>query len=196
MSFNETDEELAILYKEGKKEAFKGLINRYTFPLYNFTAHIVNQNDASDVVQEIFIKTWKSIHKFDEKKASFKTWIFTIARNTAIDFLRKKRNLLFSDIPARQLAGGEKESENENSFAENIPDENLLPDEALQKLEDSEFLNRTLEKLNIKEKEILILYYQEELTFDEIGKILQKSLNTVKSTHRRAIIKLQELLDK
>ncbi|KKP87447.1 MAG: RNA polymerase sigma factor, partial [Candidatus Nomurabacteria bacterium GW2011_GWC2_35_8] len=62
--------------------------------------------------------------------------------------------------------------------------------------EDSEFLNRTLEKLNIKEKEILILYYQEELTFDEIGKILQKSLNTVKSTHRRAIIKLQELLDK
>ncbi|KKP86556.1 MAG: sigma-24 (FecI-like protein), RNA polymerase sigma-70 factor, ECF subfamily [Parcubacteria group bacterium GW2011_GWC1_35_8] len=196
MSFNETDEELAILYKEGNKEAFKGLINRYTFPLYNFTAHIVNQNDASDVVQEIFIKTWKSIHKFDEKKASFKTWIFTIARNTAIDFLRKKRNLLFSDIPARQLAGGEKESENENSFAENIPDENLLPDEALQKLEDSEFLNRTLEKLNIKEKEILILYYQEELTFDEIGKILQKSLNTVKSTHRRAIIKLQELLDK
>jgi len=151
MSFNETDEELAILYKEGNKEAFKGLINRYTFPLYNFTAHIVNQNDASDVVQEIFIKTWKSIHKFDEKKASFKTWIFTIARNTAIDFLRKKRNLLFSDIPARQLAGGEKESENENSFAENIPDENLLPDEALQKLEDSEFLNRTLEKLNIKE---------------------------------------------
>ena len=196
MSFNETDEELAILYKEGNKEAFKGLINRYTFPLYNFTAHIVNQNDASDVVQEIFIKTWKSIHKFDEKKASFKTWIFTIARNTAIDFLRKKRNLLFSDIPARQLAGGEKESENENSFAENIPDENLLPDEVLIKLEDSEFLNRTLEKLNIKEKEILILYYQEELTFDEIGKILQKSLNTVKSTHRRAIIKLQELLDK
>src|SRR3989344_5584327 len=117
-----TDEEVIVIYKNSDEKAFKTLIARYATPLYNFTARLANKNDASDIVQEIFIKVWKNIGRFDERKASFKTWIFTIARNTITDFLRKKKSLLFSDLakPARQdLADGI------NSFAENIPDENL-----------------------------------------------------------------------
>ena len=98
MPLNETDEEIILLYKNGDPEAFKELINRYTSPLYNFTARLTNRNDASDIVQEIFIKVWKNIEHFDPSKASFKTWIFTIAKNTTTDFLRKKKSLLFSDI--------------------------------------------------------------------------------------------------
>ncbi len=188
MSFNETDEEIIISYKNGDQEAFKGLINRYTSPLYNFIARTTNKNDAPDMVQEVFIKVWKNINRFDENKASFKTWIFTIARNTAKDFFKKKRSLLFSDIERN-------ENEDINSFAENIPDESLLPDEILKRLEDSKFLNKILDKLNINYKEILILHYQEEMTFDEIGKILNKPLNTVKSQHRRAIIELRKLIN-
>lgn len=188
MLLNETDEEIVVLYKNGNPEIFKDLINRYTSPLYNFTARIVNQNDAPDIIQEIFIKVWKNLHKFDSSKASFRTWIFTIAKNTATDFLRKRKNLLFSDL--------EKNEEKEmDSFAENIPDENLLPEETLQKLEDSLFLNKTLEKLRPNYKEILTLYYQEEMTFEEIGKILNKPLNTVKSQHRRAILELRKILN-
>src|SRR3989338_692000 len=129
----EKDEKIIQSYREGNVAEFNKLVKRYAGPLYNFTARLANKNDASDIVQEIFIKVWKNIGRFDERKASFKTWIFTIARNTITDFLRKKKSLLFSDLakPARQdLADGI------NSFAENIPDENLLPDEALQKLQD------------------------------------------------------------
>jgi RNA polymerase sigma-70 factor (ECF subfamily) len=180
-----TDEEIIISYKNDKEEAFKIIVDRYTSPLFNFATRLSGRNDASDIVQEIFIKIWKNINNFDAEKASFKTWIFTIARNTITDFLRKKRSILFSDM---------NDDENINSFAENIETEELLPDLALQKLEDSQFLNKTLQKLRLDYQEVLILHYQEEMTFEEIGKILNKSLNTVKSQHRRAVIELRKLL--
>ena len=187
-----SDEEIILLYKNGEEEAFKELINRYTSPIYNFVARLANKNDASDIVQETFIKVWKNLNRFDDTKASFKTWIFTIAKNTATDFLRKKKSLLFTDL--------EKDTDEDiNSFAENIPDEDLLPDSALQKLQEKEadkkFLNNLLENLHPNYQEVLTLRYQEEMTFEEIGKILNKSLNTVKSQHRRAIIELRRMLD-
>ena len=187
MQLKKTDEEIVTLYKVGNEEAFKQLIERYTASLYNFIARTTNQNDAPDIVQEIFIKVWKNLNRFDPIKASFKTWIFTVARNAATDFLRKKKSLLFSDI--------EKEGEeNEDYFVENIPDEEILPDESMQKLQDREVLIKILKKLSLEENEILTLYYQEEMTFDSIGKVLNKSLNTVKSKHRRALIKLKKML--
>lgn len=190
MSSEKTDEEIILSYKNNDQEAFKIIVKRYTNPLYNFSARLTNKNDARDIVQEIFIKTWKNIRRFDSSKASFKTWIFTIARNTTTDFLRKKRNLLFSDMTLKT----DNDKEEVNSFAENIPTEDLLPDVALQKLEDSQFLNKTLEKLRLDYQEVLILHYQEEMTFEEIGRILNKPLNTIKSQHRRAIIELRKLL--
>ncbi len=185
MSFNETDEEIIALYKNGEEEVFKDLINRYISPIFNFAAHLTDRSNASDIVQEIFIKVWKNLHNFDSSKASFKTWIFAIAKNTTIDFLRKKKSLSFSDI--------EKDNE-DDSFSESIPDQGLIPDEALQKLQDSDLLNKLLDKLPVYYKTILVLHYQEDMTFDEIGKILNKSLNTVKSQHRRAIIELRKML--
>lgn len=186
---NETDEEIIALFKDGREEAFKGLINRYTSSLYNFTARLTDRNNASDIVQETFIKVWKNLHNFDGEKASFKTWIFTIARNTATDFLRKKKSLLFSDMEKNT-----NENDNDNSFSENIPDENLLPDKILQKLEDSDLLNKILDELPLNYKTILVLHYQEDMTFDEIGKVLGKPLNTVKSQHHRAIVLLRKML--
>lgn len=183
-----TDEEIIVLYKNNDQEALKIIIDRYTSSLYNFSARLTSRNDAADIVQEVFIKTWKNIRRFNPQKASFKTWIFTITKNTITDFLRKKRNILFSDM--------EKVSdENTNSFAESIEAEEVLPDLALQKLEDAQFLNKTLEKLRLEYREVLILHYQEEMTFDEIGKILKKSLNTIKSQHRRALIELRKILN-
>jgi len=158
MGEEKSDNEIIELYKNGEKEALKYLIERYASPIFNFVAHLTNRNDAPDIVQDIFIKTWKNIKRYDSKKASFKTWIFTIARNSVTDFWRKKKNILFTEI--------------EESFSENIPDENLLPDEVLQKLEDAELLNKTLEKLRPDYREVLVLYYQEEMTFEEIRELL------------------------
>jgi len=181
---DKTDDEIIALYKSGNEEVFKDLIEKYSPSIYNFTAHIIGKDNATDIVQETFIKVWKNINRFNSLKSSFKTWIFTIAKNSITDFLRKKKHLNFSDI----------ENDDDYSFSESIEDENLLPDQALQKLQDSKFLNKLLDKLSLQYRTILILHYQEEMTFDEIGKILKKPLNTVKSYHRRAILELRNMI--
>ena len=188
MHLNRNDEEIIESFKSGNQAIFKELVERYTSSIYNFTARLVGKINADDMVQEVFIKTWKHLKNFDSKKASFKTWIFTIAKNTATDFLRKKKSLNFSDL--------ENQNDNELSFMESIPDNELLLSESIQKLDDKELLNNILNKLRVSYKEVLVLHYQEEMTFDEIGKILNKPLNTVKSEHRRAIIELRKIIDK
>jgi RNA polymerase sigma-70 factor (ECF subfamily) len=109
--------------------------------------------------------------------------MFTIARNTVIDYMRKKKIAVFSDLNKNE----------DESFSESLPDNVILPDEALQKLEDRKFLNKLLDQIPPMYREVLILYYQEEMTFSEIGEMLDKPLNTVKSHHRRALKQLKKM---
>ncbi len=178
-----TDEEIILACHAGDKEAFRELVERYSPPLYNFLARIAGRTNATDLSQETFLKAWKNLRGFDVKRASFKTWLFTIARNTATDFLRKKK---IPTLPERE--------DGEDPFSE-IPDEELLPDRAMEKLQDTEFLNGILEKLPPDYRMVLVLHYEEEMTFDEIGKVMGKPLNTVKSAHRRAILTLRRMLE-
>jgi RNA polymerase sigma-70 factor (ECF subfamily) len=179
------DEYLIKEYLDGNQNSFKLLVEKYTPSIYNFSIRFVGGDYVNDIVQDVFIKVWKNIKKFDNKKSGFKTWIFTITRNTITDYLRKKKMVLFSSL-----------DEDEVSFGDNIKDEIILPDEALIKLQDKELLNKLLDDLHANYREVLILYYQEEMTFSEIGKLIDKPLNTVKSYHRRALIKLRELVKK
>ena len=177
----ENDEKLIREYLDGNQESFKLLIERHTPSIYNFSVHFVGKDYANDIVQDVFLKVWKNIKRFDIKKASFKTWIFRIARNTITDYLRKKKMIPFSYL-----------DNEEESFADSIEDEVILPDETLSKIEDTELLNNLLDKMPINYREVLVLYYQEDMTFKEIGKLLGKPLNTVKSYHQRALILLRE----
>ncbi len=183
MSIEHSGEEIIIAYKNGNKEIFKELVDKYTSPIYNFTARLAGKENASDLTQDIFIKTWKHINSFDISKSSFKTWIFTIAKNTITDYLRKKK---ISNFTTLENAEGD-------FSTDDIRDEDLLPNEVFQKLEDAELLNNSIEKLSKEQKTVLILHYQEDITFYEIGKILNKPLNTVKSYHRRAILNLRKM---
>ena len=192
MLLGRTDEEIIILYKEGNKEIFKELVDKYTSPLFNFTARLTDKNNAPDIIQDVFIKIWKKLDSFDTSKSSFKTWIFTITKNTIIDFWRKnkipggeKKIFSFSDL---------EKNNNDYSFEMSIIDTEALPDAALIKLEDKKILNNLIDKLPENYKTVLILHYQEEMTFSEIGSILDKPLNTIKSHHQRAILKIKEML--
>jgi RNA polymerase sigma-70 factor, ECF subfamily len=185
MLMEDNDEELIIKYLEGDQQAFKALVEKYTSHLYNFARRFVGANTASDIVQESFIKVWKNIKKFDASRAHFKTWVFAIARNIIIDYLRKKKSIVFSDL----------DNDEEVSFSETVPDNAILPDEVLQQLEDKEFLNKLLDQILPMYREVLILYYQEEMTFAEIGEMLDKPLNTVKSYHYRALKHLKKMTD-
>ena len=98
----ETDKQLVYNYINGDGKVLEKLISRYLKPVYNFVYRISNsQQDAEDITQETFIKVWQKIKKYNPDK-NFKTWLFTIARNTAVDWLRKKRNLVFSDFENSQ----------------------------------------------------------------------------------------------
>lgn len=177
------DEYLIREYLKGNQEAFKSLVDRYTPSIYNFSIRFVGLDYAKDIVQDIFIKVWKNIKKFNNNKASFKTWILTITRNAITDYLRKKKSITFSSLD------NEKES-----YESSIEDDVILPNEALIKLEDKELLNNLLDNMPAHYREVLIFYYQEEMTFNEIGQLLGKPLNTVKSYHHRALVILRELI--
>jgi RNA polymerase sigma-70 factor (ECF subfamily) len=148
-------------------------------------ARAVGKREAEDILSEVFIKVWQNLKKFNSSKASFKTWIFSIARNSSIDFLRKKKITLFSDLESMGIS--------DEIFQDTIADEGSLSDENLDKIQDLDFLNQALEKLSPAEKSILLLRYQEDMSFEEISEIFQKSSNTIKSIYRRTIIKLRDV---
>ena len=91
-----SDEHLVSKYLSGEKEALEILIRRYLKPVYGFVyKYTGGVSETEDISQDVFIKVWKNLKKFDQVK-NFKTWLFTIAKNTTLDFLRKKKMIPFS----------------------------------------------------------------------------------------------------
>ncbi len=180
-----SDDQLVTDYLNGDEEAFSALLHRYLKSLYNFSFRLTNEKAAAeDVAQEAFVKVWKNISKY-HIGGNFKTWIFTIARNATIDYLRKKKNIQFSAFES---------DSGENFFVENLADDAPTPEELFVLAEQKELVSNMLQKVSPAQREVLILHEGENMTFDEIGKILNKPLNTVKSQHRRALIELRKLL--
>ncbi len=181
----QSDHELVTTYLQGDESALPALVARHLKPVLNFVYRLVgNRADAEDITQETFFKAWKSLKKYNKDK-SFKTWIFTIARNTAIDALRKRKEVVFSQF---DTDGG-------NVLIDTLPDPEPLPDELFARIGDAENIDRVLKELSSAAREVIVLRYHEDLTFDEIGRILGKPLHTVKSQHRRALLALKKLLD-
>ena len=93
-----SDSQLMCEYNNGDIAAFVVLVNRYTAHLANFAYRLCgNKSDAEEIVQETFVKVWKSSKKY-KPEHNFKSWLFAIARNTAIDYMRKKKMAVFSDF--------------------------------------------------------------------------------------------------
>jgi len=169
------DKKLIIRYLGGDEESLELLIARYLKPIYSFAyKYTGNQQDAEDITQTTFIKAWKHLKRFDRKK-SFKTWIFSIAKNTCIDWMRKKKSIYFSDT-------------------ETLISQASLPDDLSERASITQILQSAAEKLLPKYRLVLSFYYNENLNFREIAERLGEPLNTVKSRHRRALIKLKTLL--
>ncbi len=181
-----TDQNLIASYLKGESDALAELFQRYLQSIYNFSYRLVsNAADAEEITQETLLKVWRHLKKYDRKK-SFRTWIFTIAHRTAIDWLRKKNPKVFSDF----------ENENkENPIVDTLADSGPLPDILASRAGDRAWLEQAIAQLNPGDREILTLHYQNGLTFDEISAIVGKPLNTVKSQHRRALLKLRAWAD-
>jgi len=161
-----TDEQLIANYLNDDEESLEILIKRYLKPMYSFIFRFVGDTQtAEDIAQETFIKVWRNLKKFDRNK-KFKTWIFTIAKNTCLDWQKKKKTLPLS-------------------FAEAVRG----PSPIL-----SESLDRILERISPKYRMVLFLRYNDHFTFREIAESLGESINTIKTRHRRGIAILRKIL--
>lgn len=181
-----TDEQLVNEYIAGDEEAFRALVERYVRPVYGFVSRFIpGKGDAEDITQDVFISVWKHIRGFDTEKR-FKTWIFTIAKNTALNRLKKKKPKLFSEFTL--------EEEEKSAIVDSLPDPTSLPEDIFMHKELSRELIEALETLPPMYRLVLLLYYFEDFSLQETAEILKESLNTVKSRHRRGLIILRKYL--
>lgn len=182
-----TDEQLVADYFKGDEKSLEVLVQRYLKPIYSFVyRHTGSRQETEDITQDVFVRAWKNLKKFDKGK-SFKTWIFSIAKNAAIDFLRKKKAVPLSQF--EDLEGG-------NIVTESLIDPAPLASELLEQKDISKTLETALQKLSLPYRTVLILRYNDHLNFREIAEVLGEPLNTVKSRHRRAIFMLRGFLIK
>lgn len=172
-------------YLTGDEKSLEVLFGRYLKPIFSFSYRYVGSGqEAEDIAQEVFVKIWRNLKKFDQQK-SFKTWIFSIAKNTAIDFLKKKKAMPFSEFDTED--GG-------NLITDTLADPSPLPQELLERAGVAQMLNSAMEKLSPKYRMVLFLRYNDHFNFREISESLGEPLHTITSRHRRALIKLKEIL--
>lgn len=183
---DKTDAQLVATFLSGKGDAFAALVDRHASMVYSFTyRYLQNVDNTNDVVQDVFIKVWKNIKKFDQSK-NFKTWLLTIAKNTALDFIKKKKPLLFSKI--------EEGDTDLDTFLAPFMDAPDLPDAMLEKKYLKADLDSVLQELSPSYQRVLLMRYADHLKFREIADILQEPIDTIKSKHRRGLIMLRRLL--
>jgi RNA polymerase sigma-70 factor (ECF subfamily) len=180
-----SDNELAIAAQKGDDLAFQELMRRHVRPIWVFSRQYAKSDeDTEDIVQDTFFKAWKYLKRFEAGKA-FRPWIYAIARNTALDHLKKRRSSSFSELH---------NEETDTAFEDTLEDTELLPSEVFEQTELSNELAKSMETLHPEYRAVLMMHYHEGMTFNEISEIVGKPMNTVKSWHRRALQKVRKHL--
>jgi RNA polymerase sigma factor (sigma-70 family) len=172
---------------EGDQAAFAELLSRYKKPVYHMVLKMVrNVDDAEDLTIEAFSKAFKNLARF-KKDYTFSTWLFRIATNNAIDFIRKKKlntfslNTSFSD-------------DNGDSVNIDVEDSELTPDEAAINTQKIELVRMFVTKLPPKYQRLVKLRYFDELSYEEIAQTIEAPLGTVKAQLHRARELMYELV--
>ena len=181
-----SDWELVRRCKDGDREAFRGLVERYQRKVVAIAFGILQDHeDALDVSQEAFAKVYTGIRKFKEE-ASFYTWLYRIVVNLAID-RRRQRN--------RQPLLERNEPDNHDSWVETLPDSTKSdPYEQVGNRELGDRLRAAIEELTPAHKAVILLRAVEGLSYEEISEVLQCSRGTVMSRLHYARKRLQASL--
>ena len=154
-----TDERIVELIKGGDKEKFGEIVDRYEKKMFYYIKRMINQADeeVEDLVQEVLLSAYVNLAGFDTKK-KFSSWIYRIAHNKSVDYFKKRKNLVSGDI-------GEKE--------EFFRSKDSLPEELEIEKENREEIRAAIDKLELKYREVVWLYYFEDKSYDEISDILK-----------------------
>jgi RNA polymerase sigma-70 factor (ECF subfamily) len=164
---------------EKDQRAYTELMGRYKDSVYFMLLKMVNNSDdAEDLTIETFSKAFKRLDQYTPQFA-FSTWLFKIASNHSIDFIRKKR------IRAISIDQGYSNEDGE-SYVIPVKEESLDPEESMQKDERVQRMRDVVEKLKPRYKRLVELRYFEEKSYEEISEILELPLGTVKAQLFRA----------
>ncbi len=179
-----SDEDLIERFQQGDTNAYETIVRRYKDQLLNFVFRfLVNEEEAEDVVQETFLRVYRNRFAYT-RVAKFSTWIYTIAGNLArTELRRRKRRRLFS-ISDMGL------EDRDFEIADDVFNPEAHVDSALQE----EIIQREISKLSPKFREVIILRDVQELSYEEISKIIRVPIGTVKSRVNRARLRLQNRL--
>ncbi|HRS53561.1 MAG TPA: sigma-70 family RNA polymerase sigma factor [Bacteroidales bacterium] len=166
--------------KNGDQRAYAELMNNYKDSLYYMLLKMTNDpDDADDLTIEAFGKAFKNLHQYTSEYA-FSTWLFKIASNNCIDFLRKKKKgiisideVMFND-------------DNDMTLSDNLPSSILDPEEKFIKKQKINLIRDIVDKLKPRYKTLIELRYFKELSYEEIAANLNLPLGTVKAQLFRA----------
>lgn len=180
MAISMEDSELVGLCQKGDTDAFDRLFYKYRDKIYRTAYRMINnQEDALDLTQEIFLKAYKNINKYNFK-SEFSTWLYRLAINVCIDELRKRKNsneILTDAIP-------------EDRIYSDTPEDIILSEEQ------QSLIWKALNLMKEKERVVIILREMEGLSYEEIANTLDCSIGRVKSRIHESREKFKKALEK
>ena len=185
-----SDEELMLECRKGDMSAFELLVRRYQDVLVNYIHYTINDyHRAEDLAQETFLRVFKNASRY-EPKASFKSWLYTIATNLSRNEIRnraRRKTYFLEDMV----------DENEDVYdSEFMIDTRFQPDILYEKKERQQLIKKTLKQLPENQRVALTLVTYQELSYEEISEILNCSVGAVKSLIHRARQNMKKLLIK
>lgn len=174
------DEEIVLLIQKGEVDKFGLIIDHYQQKLFWYIKRLINQRDeeVEDLVAEVMIAAYQNLLGFDTKK-KFSSWIYRIAHNKAVDFIKRKKNKTV-DI---------------EDFEELLSDNKKLMEEVEIEKEEKKKVREAINKLELNYKEVIMLYYFEEKNYEEISDILKIPVNNVGVMLFRARKRLKKIYD-
>lgn len=183
-----SDEGLLAAYREGDKQSFATLVERYQRELFHFLVRFLgNRAAAEDVFQETFLQVHQSAEAFDPQRR-FKPWLFTIAANKARDLIRSQARRPTNPLQAAIAPGDEEGGE----FIDLMQSVVELPDEPMSKREMQDKVQQVVAGMPEHLREILILSYFNTFPYRQIADILEIPLGTVKSRLHAAVATFAE----
>ena len=175
------DEEIIALYREGEREkAFNEIVRNYSERLYwHVRGFVCSHEDTDDILQDIFIKIWNALPRFRGEARLF-TWLYSIATNEVLNFLRKRRlKSVLSFTSEEKVLIGQMEA-----------DPYFNGDEAQKKL------MLAIGKLPEKQRLVFVMRYFEEMEYQEISEILKTSVGSLKASYHHAYVKIKNEIEK
>lgn len=175
-----SDEELVALIIKKDKDLFGELIDRYEAKLTRYVMRFTQHNDdVADIIQIVFIKAYMNLKSFDVAR-SFNSWIYRIAHNESVTHLKKRggEKVSFIDFDTFFPHPFSPESAEEKAFEREI----------------RELLDTSLNQLSLKYREVLVLYYYDELSYQEIAEVLHIPIATVGVRIKRGKDALQKII--